>query len=108
MKKKKIVIIGAGVTGMAIAYMLCKKGHNVKIYETKSMIGGIMQDVNFDQNTFLSGPFFFQNNNVWLKEFLELKKKKIKIYLMNLIYHMVPILIFFQKKKLLEMIMLIQ
>ena len=76
MKKKKIVIIGAGVTGMAIAYMLCKKGHNVKIYETKSMIGGIMQDVNFDQNTFLSGPFFFQNNNVWLKEFLELKENK--------------------------------
>ena len=76
MKKKKIVIIGAGVTGMAIAYMLCKKGHNVKIYETKSMIGGIMHDVNFDQNTFLSGPFFFQNNNVWLKEFLELKENK--------------------------------
>ena len=106
MKKKKIVIIGAGVTGMAIAYMLCKKGHNVKIYETKSMIGGIMQDVNFDQNTFLSGPFFFQNNNVWLKEFLELKENKNIFNEFNL--SMVPILIFFQKKKLLEMIMLIQ
>jgi hypothetical protein len=86
MKKHNIIIIGSGITGIAIAYILCKKGHNVKIYENKSLIGGIMHDVNFDQNTFLSGPFFFQNDNIWLKEFLEVKENKKIFNKFNLSY----------------------
>ena len=76
MKKKNVIIIGAGITGLAIAYLLSKKNYNVKIYETKSIIGGIMHDISFNQKTFLSGPFFFQDKNIWLKDFLIFKKNK--------------------------------
>ena len=36
----KIAIIGAGATGLAAAYELCKHGHQVVIYEKDSFLGG--------------------------------------------------------------------
>jgi len=40
LKKKKIIIIGAGVGGLATAIRLLSKGHDVTIYEKNSTIGG--------------------------------------------------------------------
>ena len=36
----KFGIIGAGATGLAAAYDLSRKGHQVKIYESSDFIGG--------------------------------------------------------------------
>ncbi len=41
-KEKKIVIIGAGITGLATAHWLKKDGYNVTIVEAKSEVGGSM------------------------------------------------------------------
>ena len=41
-KEKKIVIIGAGITGLATAHWLKKDGYNVTIIEAKSEVGGSM------------------------------------------------------------------
>lgn len=38
--KKKIAITGAGPTGLQAAWILRKKGHQVKVYEKDSTAGG--------------------------------------------------------------------
>jgi oxygen-dependent protoporphyrinogen oxidase len=49
--KKKIVILGAGISGLSTAYWLKKEGFDVKILELKSEPGGAMET--FRQNGFL-------------------------------------------------------
>lgn len=39
---KEIIIIGAGITGLATAHWLKKDGYNVKILEANSLVGGSM------------------------------------------------------------------
>ncbi|MBI5730659.1 MAG: protoporphyrinogen oxidase [Ignavibacteriales bacterium] len=41
--KKKVTILGAGISGLATAYWLHKDGFDVKILEAKSMPGGAME-----------------------------------------------------------------
>ncbi len=43
MNKKKIVILGAGISGLATAHWLNKDGFDVKILEAQSHVGGAMQ-----------------------------------------------------------------
>lgn len=42
MEKKKIVIVGAGMTGLVIAYRLLQKGFKVEIYEKGKTAGGLL------------------------------------------------------------------
>ena len=37
---KKIVIIGAGISGLTAAYLLNKEGFNVTVLEQKDFVGG--------------------------------------------------------------------
>ena len=39
-KKKKIVVVGAGVAGLECAWVLAKRGHEVTIYEKEKLPGG--------------------------------------------------------------------
>jgi protoporphyrinogen oxidase len=52
---KKIVIIGAGITGLAAAHKLSKDGHNVVLVEANSQLGGL-------------GTFFKHGEN-WIDKF---------------------------------------
>jgi len=54
--RKKITILGAGISGLAAAYWLHKDGFDLKILEAKSESGGAMET--FRENGFLidSGP----------------------------------------------------
>jgi len=45
---KKIVVLGAGVMGLACAYELLKKGHKVDIYEADDRIGGMSAHFDFN------------------------------------------------------------
>lgn len=49
--KKKIVILGAGISGLATAYWLHKAGFDVKILESKSEAGGAIETMR--ENGFL-------------------------------------------------------
>ena len=40
-KKKEVIIVGAGYTGLSAAFDLCKAGYQVTIYEADSDIGGL-------------------------------------------------------------------
>lgn len=59
MRKKKIIIIGAGPGGLAAGLLLSSKGHNVTIYEKKPYVGGRNSSFNLGNYTFDLGPTFF-------------------------------------------------
>ncbi|MFA7290127.1 MAG: protoporphyrinogen oxidase [Melioribacteraceae bacterium] len=40
---KKVIVIGAGISGLATAYWINKSGYDVKVLETNSQAGGAMQ-----------------------------------------------------------------
>jgi len=41
--KKKIVVLGAGISGLATAYLLKQKGHDVTLLEKRSEVGGSIE-----------------------------------------------------------------
>jgi oxygen-dependent protoporphyrinogen oxidase len=56
MNKKKIVILGAGISGLATAYWLDKKGLDVTLLEAQSQVGGAMQTSREDDFLIDFGP----------------------------------------------------
>lgn len=59
MKKKSILIIGAGLGGLATAVRLSHQGHEVTIVEKDSQPGGRLNEFKQDGFTFDLGPSFF-------------------------------------------------
>jgi oxygen-dependent protoporphyrinogen oxidase len=53
---KKIIVIGAGISGLTSAYLLSKKGFDVKILERKNAVGGSIESVIEDGFLFDRGP----------------------------------------------------
>lgn len=53
---KKIVVIGAGISGLTTAYLLSKKGFDVKIIEKKGSVGGSIESVIENGFLFDRGP----------------------------------------------------
>jgi phytoene desaturase len=56
---KNILIIGAGIGGLATALRLAKKGHNVQMVEKNHQAGGRLNQIKKDGFTFDTGPSFF-------------------------------------------------
>ena len=56
---KKIVIIGAGISGLTTAYLLFKEGYDVIVLEQKDKVGGSIETVL--ENGFL----FDQRSKQW-------------------------------------------
>jgi 2,4-dienoyl-CoA reductase-like NADH-dependent reductase (Old Yellow Enzyme family)/thioredoxin reductase len=44
--KKKVVVIGGGVSGIQAALTLIKRGHEVVVFEKKDTLGGLLNDIN--------------------------------------------------------------
>ena len=57
--KKKVLIVGAGLGGLATALRLAKKGYEVEIVEKNSQAGGRLNQLKKDGFTFDTGPSFF-------------------------------------------------
>ncbi len=53
---KKIIIIGAGVSGLATAYLLKQKGYDVTVLEKKSEVGGSIETSYENEFLFDRGP----------------------------------------------------
>jgi phytoene dehydrogenase-like protein len=56
---KNVLIVGAGLGGMATALRLSKKGYKVEIIEKNSQAGGRLNQLKKDGFTFDTGPSFF-------------------------------------------------
>lgn len=54
--QKTVVVIGAGISGLTSAYLLSKKGFNVRILERKSEVGGSIESVKENGFLFDRGP----------------------------------------------------
>jgi oxygen-dependent protoporphyrinogen oxidase len=53
---KKLVVIGAGISGLTSAYLLSKKGFDVKILEKNNTVGGSIESVTENGFLFDRGP----------------------------------------------------
>ena len=56
---KKVLVIGAGLGGLATALRLAKKGFEVEIIEKNEQAGGRLNQIKKDGFTFDTGPSFF-------------------------------------------------
>lgn len=79
MSSQKIIVIGSGVAGMAVAIRLAVKGHDVTVYEKNNYPGGKLSEFVKDGFHFDAGPSLFtQPNNI--KELFELAGEPIEKY----------------------------
>lgn len=53
---KTIVVIGAGISGLTTAYLLSKKGFDIRILERKSEVGGSIESIKENGFLFDRGP----------------------------------------------------
>ena len=53
---KKIVVIGAGISGLTTAYLLFKEGYDVVVLEQKDKVGGSIETVDANGFLFDRGP----------------------------------------------------
>lgn len=56
---KSVLVVGAGLGGLATALRLAKKGYKVEIVEKNSQAGGRLNQLKVDGFTFDTGPSFF-------------------------------------------------
>lgn len=61
--KRRIVIAGAGVAGLAIAYRLALSGREVFVAEKESTVGGLARSFVYDDYTFDIGPHRFHTED---------------------------------------------
>lgn len=69
MVTRSIHIIGAGVSGLTLAYELVKKGCQVRIYESTKYVGGIARTEEVRGVRFDCGPHLFHSNNALIKDY---------------------------------------
>lgn len=70
-KDKKIIIIGAGITGAVVARKLAEEGYSVIVYEKRDHIGGNMYDYKKDGVLIHKyGPHIFHTSKKHVNEFM--------------------------------------
>lgn len=70
--KNEVIIMGAGLTGLTIAYLLQKKGIEVTILESRDRIGGRVHTVTTETNTDLElGATWFAKGHIHLISLLD-------------------------------------
>jgi phytoene desaturase len=80
MTKNKVVIIGAGIGGLATSILLAKKGMRVEIYEKNQKPGGRCQQIINDGHIFDTGPTMYLFPEIY-KHFFGLIDEKIEDHL---------------------------
>lgn len=67
MKKSDVLIVGAGISGLLVAYFLSKKGLKVQILESASQSGGWINSIQIRDQIFENGPNSILADEEWLK-----------------------------------------
>ena len=78
-KKKKIIIVGSGIAGMAAAIRLKSVGYDVEIFEANSYAGGKLSEFKSNGYRFDMGPSLFTMPNL-IEELFKIAKKPIENY----------------------------
>lgn len=66
-KKSSVGILGAGISGLSVAYALNKKGVDVSVYEQEESVGGVIQSKQIDGWLVEQGPntILVRSEKVW-------------------------------------------
>lgn len=87
MQKKKIIIIGSGIAGLARSIRLALQGFDVSVYEKNNYAGGKLGLVEMNGYHFDSGPSLFTQPSA-IVELFEIAGEDIKSFFS---YHSVPV-----------------
>jgi monoamine oxidase len=68
--KPKITILGAGLSGLLIAYRLKKLGFNIQILEARERIGGRISTINLEDTLVEMGATWFNQQHTHLRSLL--------------------------------------
>ncbi len=79
MPQKKIIIIGSGIAGLAVATRLVVQGFSVEVYEKNATPGGKLGLLQKDGYRFDTGPSLFTQPH-HIEEMFELAKEEISSY----------------------------
>ena len=77
---KKVIIVGGGITGCIVALYLSDKGLNVEIHERASKLGGVLRDLNHEEQKFFNGCQYLNPESEWYKKYRKIFDKKIKVF----------------------------
>ncbi len=69
--KKKIVILGAGITGLTCAYTLSRKGFDVTVIEKNDFVGGLSATFAYKNYLFDYGPHNFHTHSPQVLNFVK-------------------------------------
>ena len=78
--RKKVIVVGAGVGGLATAIRLQSKGYEVEIFEKEAMVGGKMNQIKGNGFTFDLGPTIVMMPEIY-NEVFEVAGKDPKDYI---------------------------
>ena len=70
-KKKKIIILGAGPIGLVTGWLMSEKGWDVEIYELKNIVGGMCRTWKWRNFLVDTGPHIFHTRDLNLWKFWE-------------------------------------
>ena len=56
--KKKIIIVGGGITGSALSSIIDNKKFDIEIFDNSKTLGGIIKDINIDGDFFLMAVIY--------------------------------------------------
>ena len=87
--KKSIIVIGAGLTGLAVSMELCKKGFPVTLLEKQNFVGGLATSINYQNYKIDIGPHYLTlpKNSQLSNEIFELVGKENIVHLPRDIFH---------------------
>lgn len=70
-ENKKVVILGAGISGLAAAYALSKKGFKCTVIEKNNFVGGLSATFSYKTHFLDYGPHNFHTHIPWMVGFVE-------------------------------------
>ena len=72
---KKIMVIGAGIAGLSVAWKLSERGYKVDVIESDTTIGGLAKSIKIENYLFDIGPHsFFSEDEEIFKKVMDLFK----------------------------------
>lgn len=63
----KLTIVGGGITGVVTAILAKQKGFDVSLYEASNALGGILKDINYDNDWFFNNTQYLNMSGICYK-----------------------------------------